>query len=496
MKNPRNIFIRTVIFNIILISGIFSTFTKAQQILSLEDAIEVAGKNSPAIQESELRLEQSRESLNAQQAALKSQFRLSLNPVNYQKDRQFNDLFSIYNTTQTFQSFGTFSITQPIIWTDATLSLVDRLQWQNVYSEFQDQYKRTFNNNLYLSLEQPLFTYNRTELQLKELELNLENTMLSYSIQKLALEKDVTQSFYNVYQQQMRLQIAEDENKNQENSYNIIKNKVDAGIAAMEELYQAELNLATSKSDLENQQVALDNALDDFKILIGISIYDEISIVANISESPVQVDLKKAIDNGLNQRMEIRQREIDIENAQNDIVRTESTNEFYGNLSLSLGLIGTAEKFNDLYKSPTENQRVSLSFEIPLFDWGEQESLENASQAAEKVTEINLTNEKNNIILGIRRSYRNLLNLENQIEIARQNEKNAQLTYEINLERYKNGDLTSLDLNMYQNQLSQSKMDLVNALINYKIELLNLKIQSLWDFAKQEPVVPEFKKNK
>ena len=65
------------------------------------------------------------------------------------------------------------------------------------------------------------------------------------------------------------------------------------------------------------------------------------------------------------------------------------------------------------------------------------------------------------------------------------------MTYDINLERYRNGDLTSLDLGLYQNQLSEAKMSLTNAIINYKIELLNLKIQTLYDFEKQIPIIPE-----
>ena len=95
------------------------------------------------------------------------------------------------------------------------------------------------------------------------------------------------------------------------------------------------------------------------------------------------------------------------------------------------------------------------------------------------------------ITLDIRKVYRNLQNLVNQIEIAAQNEKNAQLTYEINLERYANGDLTSMDLNLYQTQLSTKKMSYAQTLIDYKIELLNLKIQSLYDFEKNQAIVPE-----
>ena len=47
-----------------------------------------------------------------------------------------------------------------------------------------------------------------------------------------------------------------------------------------------------------------------------------------------------------------------------------------------------------------------------------------------------------------------------------------------------------MDLNLYQNQLSSAKLDLVNAQINYKLELLNLKIQTLYDWETKSSIVP------
>jgi hypothetical protein len=48
-----------------------------------------------------------------------------------------------------------------------------------------------------------------------------------------------------------------------------------------------------------------------------------------------------------------------------------------------------------------------------------------------------------------------------------------------------------MDLNLFQVQLSNNKMAYAQALINYKLELLNLKIQSLFDFTTNQPVIPE-----
>ena len=336
-----------------------------------------------------------------------------------------------------------------------------------------------------------LFTYNRTKLDLRELELDMENTLYSYAIQKLSLEQQVTQYFFEVYQRIMDLEIAREELENQKQSYEIIKNKVDAGISAKEELFQAELNLATSELGVQNQQEALDNTLDSFKLLLGISIYDDISIDADVTLETVEIDMNTALNNGLKNRLELRQREISIENALQNLTRTAALNEFKGSMNLSYGIIGTDEQFGEVYDTPTKTHTIGVSFDIPLWDWGEKKSRIKASEATIKRQRISLEDEKNNIILAIRSAHRNLQKLVKQIDIANQNVRNAQLTYEINLERYKNGDLTSMDLSLFQNQLSEKKKGVVETLINYKLALLNLKILSLWDFEKNEPVLPE-----
>lgn len=484
-------FKRTFILVLALAAFFLWESAAAQTVLTIEESISIAKTSSPDIKKSMLNLLSNRKSLDAQRASLKSRFALDVTPIDFNRSRIFNDFFSTWNTTEDYNSFANFSVSQPITQTDGRISLNNRLGYRDNFSEAQDLRTKTYSNNLFLQLDQPIFTYNRNKLQLAELELNLENAQLSNAMQLLNLERNVTQSFYAFYQAQNGLEIAKDEYENQQVSFDITKNKVDADLLAEEELYQAELNLATSKSTLQNQEVAVDNAADDFKLLLGINLTESVEVEVDINFITQEVDLNQAIQHGLDQRMELRQRSIDIERSQFELVRTNALNEFKGSVSLSMGIFGDNVQFPDVYESPTNNPRVAVSFSIPLWDWGEKKARLAASTANLDITKIDLENEKNNIIINIRKVYRNLQNLENQIEIAQQNVKNAELTYEINLERYQNGDLTSIDLNQFQNQLSDKKSSLANALINYKIELLNLKIQSLYDFENNQPVVPQ-----
>jgi len=466
----------------------------SQDMMNMDRAMEIAMENSPNMQQMELALVSSQENLNAQRARLKSQLAVTLNPFEYEKTNRFDQQTSEWYLNESATSSGTFTVSQRFLPTDGTISLRNQFSYDYSFTESElavDPVSKTFNNRLVLSVSQPIFTYNRTKMELQTVELQYESSLLRYLLTKLSLERDVAQEFYSVYSRQMRLSIAEEELKNNQDSYTIIKNKVEGGLLALEELYQAEVNLATSRSSVYNADLNLQNAKDQFKVLIGMPLEEDFVIVAEIRADTVAVDQEMALNHALDNRMELRQREIDIQNANFSLVQAKATNEFAGSITASLGVQANEEQLANLFDRPTSTPSIGLTLNIPIYDWGERKSEIKAAEAQLKSAEIDMLTEKTDIIVNIRSVVRSLKNLEDQINIQQMTVKNAQLTYDINLERYRNGDLTSLDLGMYQNQLSDTKMSLTNAIIDYKVELLNLKIQSLYDFETGEPVIPE-----
>lgn len=459
--------------------------------LTLDQALQIGFTKSPSIRQSQLSLDASQHNLEAQQASLKSQFSLDLTPFYRSKTRVYSQEFGFFFDQEEDRSSGSFSISQPLKWSDATLRLANDIDWRKTTGRVTNASaeETTYSNNLYLSFNQPLFTYNRTKLQLKELELALETAELNHAIQKLQIEFQVTQQFMNLYLSQRSVQIAVEEFDNATESYEIIASKVGAGISPQEELFQAELTQSTARANVQNTQMSYENALDDFKILLGLPLEEKISLMADVRKMMIPVDRKTAIDEGLANRMELRQRGIDIENALFDLIRTGSEDEFRADLQFTYGIIGTAEKFGDIFSNKTQNQSIGLTLNIPLFDWGRKKHRLAASNAGLDNSRINYEEQRRQIVTEIRRAHRSLLNQQTQIDIAEQNVKNARLTHEINLERYKNGDLSSKDMSFYQEQLSREQLGEVAALISYKIALLDIKILTLWDFEKNRSVL-------
>jgi outer membrane protein TolC len=463
-----------------------------QQLLTIERAMDVAQDNNPTLKRLLANLEQYQQSLAAERASLKSRFSLNLTPVDYSKTRSFDNRLSQWYTNEKLSSSGSFQAVQPILWTDGTISLINVLGWQDNYSEIEGltNSNRAFSNNLYLQLSQPIFTYNRRKMALKRIEYEYENANISHALQRLETERQITAQFYTVYTVQSDLQTSREELANAEQSYDIIKNKVEADLAAGDELFQAELNLATARSQTDGRKVELENAKDKLKQLLDMPLDEDFTVVAEINVEPVPVDRQKAITHGLESRLELRRRELQSAELDFRMIETKALNEFKGDVTLSYGLVGDHSNFGRIYGSPTQNPRIIVGFTIPIFDWGEKKARIRAQEVAQKINRMDDEQDRIDIELNIRQVCRSLENLWTHIKIAGQNVRNAQLTYDLNLTRYREGDINGMQISQFQVQLSSKKADYTKALINYKIELLNLKILSLYDFENAIEIVP------
>ncbi|MDR0384732.1 MAG: TolC family protein, partial [Prevotellaceae bacterium] len=340
---------KKIMFSIFV--SLFITAARGQLSLTIEKAMDIAQQNSPALRSSVLNLERYKQMLIAEHAALKSRFSLDLAPASYSNSRQFDNRLSQWYTNENFAAGGTFQVSQPILQTDGVISLVNRFGWQTNKSNISGvkNYNDAFTNNLNLQISQPVFTYNRRKMVLKQLELNLENANIAYALQRLNTEMQITSQFYSVYMAQSNLDISREELKNVRESYEYIKNRVEADLAVMDELYQAELNLATARSSVDESAVRLENAKDQLKKTLGLPLEQDLETVAEVNINAVNVDMDKAIEYGLNTRLELRQREIAGEELEFELIRTKALNEFRGDVSLSFGLLGDNSNFGKIY---------------------------------------------------------------------------------------------------------------------------------------------------
>ncbi len=464
----------------------------AQMELTLDKAVDISIEQSPDLRNSELNLKRFEMLLKAQEASLKSRISLSVDPFKYSNSRYMDSRLSQWYTNESISSMGTLSISQPIVWTGATISLNNRFGWQNNLSTIDNVTNNSSSwvNSFYVTLNQPIFTFNEYKYELLTIEMDYENAQISYAITRLNMEQNIMSQFYSVYMLEQQLIIAQEEIENAKQNYEIISERVKLEMVSRSELFQAELNLSTAESSMENTRLSLENAKDKFKQQLGIDLNEEITTIAQITENYADVDVDLAVQNALNNRLELRQREITNKNAEITMMNVKENNSFDGQISVSFGLMGDDTHLPNVYDTPTKSPSVSVNLSIPIFDWGARRNRIKAQEIQMDMNQIAEDEELLDIEMEVVQSCRTLTNLVRQIEIAKTSLKNAQMTYDLNVEYYRAGEISGMEMNEFQSQLSSLKLSLSQKMVDYKLELLNLKSLSLYDFEKREPISP------
>jgi outer membrane protein TolC len=458
--------------------------------LSFDKAVWLVTRQSPEMVQARMTLAQSQAVYDAAVAAQKLSVNLTLSPISYTNDLQLspNDF---WDTTRNIKSSGQLQLSQPVLLTGGTVALEGDMGWNDLYTSYSRAGEsRSFDYHTAISYSQPLLIYNQLKMNLRQQELTLQNNQLIYAMQALAIEASIASDYYGLYQDQMNFQIAQESVRSAQQSYDITEVGVASGKQAKSDLYQASVTLTQNQSDMKNKEITWQNAAEALKQRLGLPLDTVISLIIDTNAAGVAIDLQKAVANGLRQRMELRQDAITIENAEFALTQARSNGAFNGNLNLSYGLVGASPAINTLFRNPAKNLNASLTVQVPVWDFGANRARVKASAIGLRQDELLLDNERTTIILAIRKEYHSIQNLQEQIELARRTLSSAALTYDVNLEKYKLGGLSAMDLNQYQIQLAQAKSGIVSALVNYQIELLNMKVQSLWDFRTNQPVIP------
>lgn len=468
-----------------LILFIFSTTIFSQKILTLEESLSIALKESYSIKSAELNLINSQRTLEAIKLGLMTSVNLELDVPRFSRSlsSQFNPLtgaeefFEVGFTT--FESRLFF--TQPIVFTNGTFSLVGSI-WQREQLTASSGTSRDFYSNLGLRLRQPLFTFNTQKANLNRAEINLQRSERNYTRAERELIYDVTSSFFTLFQAKKSLEIANEKVNLTNRSYETAQNKFKAGLIAEVEALQLEVDLSAAKNELLNAQRRFDEAKDNFKLLIGMPLEELIDISAELEYSPIEVDVEDAVSLALKNRPELLNSSDEILLGQMTVDETSSRGNINAVLTANYGINKTDDRLRDVFHGFAEDRSVILTINVPLWNWGRTTREVEAAEANLRLLELNYRNQKQQIEKEIIAIVNKIESAKARVEVLSKTVELAEKSYGISVARFQAGNITSFDLTQMQLRLTDAKTNSLNALIDYKLAVADLNRKTYYNF--------------
>lgn len=473
-------------YTLIFLLTLLSFAGEAQKLqLSLADIIERAKQQSPAAKQAETRKENRYWQYRYYRTTFNPQLGVQGSLPDYSQDylpvRQPDGSLLYQPRTQTNSSVS-FGLQQPLSVTGGTLYVLsDIYQFRNMADN-----TTLWSSNLFrVFLNQPLFAFNPLKWDKRTEPLRYEESKKYYVEEMEAVSRTAVDRFFSVLDAQINLQIAQFNLANNDTIYQIEKGRFNIGTTSEDKLLQVELQLLRSRQGVAQATLDFEQAMLELKTFIGLQENQEIQLVMPETIPQFAIDAEEALRHARQNRADFiafeRRR---LENERD--VAEARRQRFQVNVNASYGLNNRGDFINEVYVNPQSLQRVNVSFDVPILDWGRNKSRLQTALANQRLNEYIIAQDEvafeQQIITQVKQFEMLLL----QLEITKTADQVAQKRYEVSQNRYLIGKIDITNLNIALTEKDNAKQSYINALKSYWQAYYDLRRYTLFDFERSE----------
>jgi outer membrane protein TolC len=356
---------------------------------------------------------------------------------------------------------------------------------------FQDYNKNTVNfsgSPFSIGFTQPVFAINWMKWAQKTEPMIHDEAQKNFieSIERISYNSVVR--FFRFLLVQTNFNLAENNLKNSRNNLRIAQTKKDLGTISDNDFARIQLAVLNAEKALSSARFELKNADFELKSYIGLSQDLKIGLEMPLSMMLFEVDPEKAVEQAINNRKETTYFQRRLVEADRDLKNAKRSNGLSATLQGSYGLSNSAESLGGVYQKPERQQTLSLSLSIPILDWGQSASTVKLAESQRDLVIYDVEKDKEDFERSVVVQVEQFGLLKDQLKTAKEADKVAEDGYKIALKHFQNGEISITELNISQNERENAKRDYIRSLETYWEAYYNLRILTLYDFEKNEPI--------
>lgn len=335
---------------------------------------------------------------------------------------------------------------------------------------------------LNIGINQPLFNYNpfRWAKKIEPMRYNEAERRYLEDVEQVNIT--ASNLFFNLLDAQIRLKIQQFNLSNNDTLYQIARGRFNIGTIAENELLQIELSLLNAQSAVENALLDVQVKAFNLKSYLRLPDTEDIRLIAPpVPQAPV-VDAQLAVAEARDNRADALAFERRVLVAESRVNQARTENRFNANLYAMYGLTQSAASLEEAYKNPQDQQRVILGLRIPILDWG---LTRGKIKLAESDMEMERTAVQQQMIDFDQEVFLKVMQfnmLKNQLIIAAKSDTVAVKRYEVTKQRYLIGKIGIIDLNLAQSEKDNAQQGYIQTLSTYWRSFFELRKLTLYDF--------------
>jgi len=381
---------------------------------------------------------------------------------------------------------GALHITQKLWPTGGTLSVESSLDYLHQSSNSSPTGGGREGANQFMSLpvavtlSQPLFSVNHLTWNRRIEPLRYREAKARFLTETEQVAMQAISLYFGLLLAGEQVNIARQNLQTAEKLYEVAQAKRRMGTISENDVLQLRLDVLTARSALTNsestrqaRQFALRSFLD-VEAPIAATVPEASALGLHLDYEDV---LAHALENNaLATTMRRRQMEADY------AVASARANRQSINLYAQLGYTGTGDNMSSAYRHLLSNEVVSVGITVPLLDWGKRKGQRRMAESNRDIIQGQLRQQSQDFRQNIFILTEQFNNQAEQLRIACEADTIARRRYHTNVETFKIGSISTLELSDAQKAKDQARQNRIQQLFNYWYYYYQLRSIALWDF--------------
>jgi len=466
----------------------FSSLTIAQDntlYFSLNEVIRLAQEQSPDALIAKHRFRRSYWDYRSFRAGYLPNLKLDATLPNYNRTIDAitqSDGTEEYRERQLARYTANLSLSQKIGLTGGEVFLNSGLQRIDNY--YTDTTTNQFlSTPISIGFRQPIFGYNSFKWEKKIQPMVYEEARREYLESREKIAFTAVNHFFNLLMAQVDMSIAVKNQSNYDTLYNIARGRYTLGKIAENELLQLELNLLRANAAMENAELNYQNMLFTFKSYLRLKANNPMVLIPPAETVHFAVDVTNAISEAQTNTSTGMAFERRLLEAESQLSRAKLDGRFDAEVYATYGLTQSSDLFEQVYKNPLDEQRVSLGITIPILDWGQARGRIKMAESSLDLVKTSIEQERLDFEQNVFLQVTQFMMQKNQLFIAAKADTVAQKRFDVTQKRYMIGKVNDvLELKNAQIDNDNAKIGYYNALKTYWTSYYDLRRLTLYDF--------------
>lgn len=457
----------------------------AQQTLTLKQAIEMAQRQGAQGRVAERTRASARDRDHAFSAGFLPSLSISGQTPNY--TRSIVGVIQPDGTTQYIPLQETdaglnATISQKIPWTNTTLSFSSGLNQTKVTGAngFQSWSSTPFS----VGISQPIFRANTQRWDIREQGLRIESSERKYLEAREDAAIAATNAFFDLYAAGANLKNAQANVLVNDTLFTLNKGRLEIGKIGENDLLQSELALLRARASFADARLAHERALSQFRITINVPPGTPIDLSVTAEVPQFDADTAAAVKSARENSSTVNDVVASEVHADRAVSEARWNGGAGGTLNASYGYNGTStgSRASDAYKNLLNSQRLNLSVQLPIWQWGAHSGAVDAAKADRDAARTTAEVSRAQVDLNAHFAALQLTQARLGLAIAAKADTVATKRFDVAYNRYVIGRIAIDNLYLAQSEKDQALVSYAQALRAYWTAYYQLRKLTLYDF--------------